>query len=217
MLRILKTELSYFIVPLLGITLLTLFFTICAAINFQIFINIEFLHKYSWAILLGLGSYAIVFFIWMNRVIEKHEMIISLLPRTNRNKSFNRWIFAVLPFVVLIIYLQFIHFFLNEYWNVHIGRISAQIGFLSMALSAIFITRDLWFVKHEKDDLYKYLIGLLVFFMAAAGAIFIIYIFNYTLVEPLYFYQEELMFLIWGILISSISLISYKNRKNYLE
>jgi hypothetical protein len=166
---------------------------------------------------IGLGSYGIVFILWSQRVKEKHERMIYLLPISLNSKRWGRWIFAILPFLFVMIYIQTLHFFLSEDWNVHVGRISAQIGFLSMALASIFIIRDYWFIANNKGDLYKIIVATLIITVSTLGAIFITKIFSYDIFPPLYIHQEELMFFVWGIIISSIALLFYSKRKNYLE
>jgi len=217
MYRLIKSEIDYFKIPLTGILLLLLLFTVFSLGNIKLFAQIVFLKKYFWSMIVGLGSYGLVFFLWMQRVKEKHERMLFLLPTEMKIKGSSRWIFAVLPFTLVMVYIQILHFFLSDDWNLHIGRISVQIGFLSMALAAIFIVRDFWFLKSNKSEMYKIFIGTVIFILAAIGAIIITRIFSYDIVPPLYIHQEELKFFLWGILISSLSLIIFRRRKNYLE
>ena len=217
MLKLIKNECNYFKAPLAAILLLLLIFTFAAFNNIQLFNQIPFLKKYLWSMIIGLGAYGIVFFLWMQRVKENHERILFLLPTSLKVKKWSRWLYAIIPFTLVMIYIQILHFFLPEIWKVHIGRISAQIGFLSMALASIFIVRDIWFVKAGDSQLYKILIGIIIFAVTAAGALLIIVIFNYDIVVPLYIHQEELFFFLWGIIVSAISLITYEKRKAYLE
>lgn len=217
MIRLLKTEIGYFKAPLWGIVILLLVFTIFALNSIELFGNIVFLKKYLWSMVIGLGSYGLVFVLWMQRVKERHEQIHSLLPLSLKTKKWSRWIFAIMPFTLAMLYIQATHIFLSSEWVVHVGRISAQIGFLSMALASMFIVRDIWFVKTGRNASYKILVASIVVIIAVIGTLLIMQFFNYNIVGPLYIHQEELMFFIWGILISAFSIITYGKRKEYLE
>jgi hypothetical protein len=83
---LIKIELKYFKIPLFVIVLLLLLFTIYAINDVQVFSDIEFLGKYFWSMVIGLGSYGIVFILWSQRVKEKHERMIYLLPISLNSK-----------------------------------------------------------------------------------------------------------------------------------
>jgi hypothetical protein len=217
MLRIIKTEMDYFKVPLAAILVLLMFFTLFAFNDIQVLSKNDFFKKYFWSMIIGLGSYGIVFLLWMQRVKEKHERIMALLPISLKTKKWSRWIFAVLPLTTAFIYIQLLHPFLPENWKIHVARISAQIGFLSMALASILIIRDIWFIISTRRELFKIFTGAVIIIFTAMGAFIITFIFNYDIVEPLYVHQEEFFFFLWALLISLSSLITYGMRKNYLE
>jgi hypothetical protein len=217
MYKLIKYEILYNKQSLLLLAVLTMTFTLFALINIVIFKEIYFLEKYSWSALVGLGAYGIVFYIWSLRVKEKREIYHCLLPVALKKVSIGRWIWAILPFVTVLIYLQLLHFILSDSWQVHIGRISAQIGFLSMFLAALFITRDIRFIIKKKNDWAFLSVGFFIFLITALGAILIIMLFNYEIVKPLYMHDEELLFFIWGLFISAWSTKLFVERRSYLE
>ena len=84
-----------------------------------------------------------------------------------------------MPFTLVMAYIQILHFFLSAEWTVHVGRVSAQIGFLSMALAGIFVVRDIWFVRTGRNVSYKIIAASVVVIIAVIGAILIMNFFNY--------------------------------------
>jgi hypothetical protein len=166
MYRLIKIELNYFMTPLLTIIVLLLAFTLFALGDIKLLSDVVFLRKYSWSMIIGLGSYGLVFILWAQRVKEIHERMIYLLPVSINSKRWGRWIFAILPFSLVVIYIQLFHFFLPDEWNLHIGRISAQIGFLSMALACIFIIRDYRFIEQAACDIRKLLVAAFIILIA---------------------------------------------------
>ena len=217
MYKLIINEIRYFKLSLILVGLLLLIFTIFALSNTLIFQQVFFLKKFFWSMIVGLGTYGLVFFIWMQRVKEKHERIHNLLPVTNRKKSLNRWLFAILPFSLTLIYVQLLQFFLTEDWIISVGRISAQIGFLSMALASMFLVRDLWFVKINHGELFRIFIGAIIIMIATLGAIGITQVFSYKNIKPFYVHEEELLFFVWGLIISAATIFAYRKRKSYLE
>ncbi|MDX1699809.1 MAG: hypothetical protein R3250_04275 [Melioribacteraceae bacterium] len=217
MFKLIKNEIEYFKIPLLAILFLLSMFTLFALYDIELFSDVEFLKKYLWSMIIGLGSYGLVFILWSQRVKENHERMIYSLPIKINSKRWSRWIFAILPFVFVMVYIQILHFMLSGDWTLHVGRISAQVGFLSMALAGIFIVRDFWFVKQNKGHGYKIFSGSVIFIIAVLGEIVINRIYSYNIITPFYIHQEELMFFTWSILFSSFSLVLYSKRKSYLE
>lgn len=217
MYRLIKIELEYFKVPLFAIVLILLSFTYFALNDIRLFSEIDFLKKYFWSMVVGLGSYGLIYYLWTQRVREKHERMIYLLPISLNSKKWSRWIFAVLPYLFVMIFIQILYSFLPEDWNQQIGRISAQVGLLSMALAGIFIIRDYWFTEQQRGESFKVVVASAIILIAAIGAVAIIRISSYDIIPPIYIYQEEMMFFVWGIIISSMALLFYVKRKNYLE
>jgi hypothetical protein len=212
--KIFLSELEYHI-KLLGIVLLLISaFTLSAIFNFQVFTTLEFLRKYFWAIFVGLGTYLLVYLIWMQRTKEIREQLMFKLPVSAAKIAILRWIFAAVPFLFVMIFIQILQLFLNEEWNIQIGRISGQLGFLAIFLSILFISRDLLFVI--KNSVHRTIIMLLGSVLGVFGIVAIIKFASYELAFPLYIHWEELLFFLWGIFISLGSIFTYQIRKSYL-
>ena len=215
--QIVKAEIAYNKSLLLLLLLLTIIFTVCAVINLKIFNDSYFLGKYFWSIVIGLGSYLLIYIIWALRVKEKRERLQILLPVGIKRLAAGRWLFGILPFLFVFIYLEFNRTFIPPEWFVFIDRIYSQLSLLLIFLVTLGIARELWYANKSKYDLKKLL-------LSASICIIIIFIsfliVNYSAkFDPVLSGRriDEVIFIFWGIFLSIFFLIIYIKRKSFLS
>jgi uncharacterized membrane protein YqjE len=106
MITLIKTEVKYFGLQLVLILLLLLAFTAFSLNDIKIFVQIYFLKTYFWSAIIGLGVYGLVFIIWSIRKKEMRERVHALIPMSVKSISISRWLFGIIPFVLVGFYIQ---------------------------------------------------------------------------------------------------------------
>jgi len=216
MYKLLKSEIQYFKLPLAIIVLLPLIFTVFALSNILLFENIYFLKKYFWSMIVGVGTYALVFIIWSLRKKEMREREHALLPITLNNLSFFRWVFGIAPFVLIGSYIELLRNVLPSQQLIFIDRINGQLGMMFIALAAVDLVINTWIAleskRYDKRVIYSFILIVALIILSFG----IIYSVSASLIKPLGFGGEEIVFFIWGIIISVFDVFVFAKRKLYL-
>ena len=214
---IIKSEIVYAKNKINAGIFLLMAFSIFALLDIKVFEGSSFIGKYLWAIFVSFGTYILVYLIWQIRIKEKRDRYHSQLPLSVNTISTARWMFAVLPIFSVIAFLLIIQSVLNIFWQIHISRIVGQLGLFSVLLAIIFLMLDLLSIYQNKGELFKGVITFLLSTLAALGIFIVIVLTSPLLFEPIIPNKGEVLFFIWGIILSSASLIFYKRRRSILE
>jgi hypothetical protein len=216
MFRLLKSEIEYYWLFILPIILLPLSFTSFAINDVKVFTEIYFLKKYFWSALVGLGIYVFVFIILAIRKKELSERKHALIPLATNKISISRWLFGISPFVLVGLYIELHHYFLESEQKIFIDRINGQLGMMFVALVAVDLVLNSWIAleskRYDKKLIYTFLITTLL----AVLSFGVIYAVSTSLIKPFGFGGEEIFFFIWGIIISIIDAVVFTNRKSFL-
>jgi hypothetical protein len=216
MLALLKSEMKYFRFPLLVMIILPLIFTAFALSDIKTFPQVYFLKKYFWSALVGLGIYGLVFMIWSMRKKEMRERKHALTPIAVNRISFMRWLFGISPFVLVGLYIELLHGVLPFEQLIFIDRINGQLGMMFIALVAVDLVMNSWIALESKRYDKRLIYSFLLVVALATFSFGIIYSVTTSLIKPLGFGGEEIIFFIWAIIISIIDTIVFTKRKSFL-
>jgi len=216
MFKILKSEIQYFNWLMLLMVILPICFTLFAMNDILLFTKVYFLKKYFWSVLVGMGIYGLMFMIWSLRKKELRERIHYLIPVKLNNLSFVRWLLGVSPFVLIGLYIELHHGFLSSEQEIFIDRINGQLGMMFIAVAGFDFAINTWisFEVKRYDKRLLFTIGVIVLlFVLSFG---VIYAVTTSLIKPFGFGGEEIIFFLWGLLISIASGIIFTKRKSFL-
>lgn len=215
MYNILKSEIKYFLIPLLAIAMLSLAFTSFSFLNVYPFDGKYFFTKYFWSLIIGMGTYIFVFIIWSLRKKESRDFLHSKLPLKIREISLARWVFGIAPFLLIYLYLELLRFIIPEEQVPYIRRINGQLGMMFFALAAVDLVMNAWYalelVRYDIKLLYCFIIVVLLISCSAG----VVYAVSTSLIAPFYFGGEEFYFFLWGMFLSIISAFVFIQTKNY--
>ena len=215
--RLIKSEIIYFSHILLVIAGLLAAFTIFSNLNIQLFKESRFWNRYFWAALIGTGSYLLVYIIWNQRIRERRDRFHALLPVKTRYIASARILFGLFPVIFVSLYLLILDSISVNNSSGDISRSFAQLGLSFIFLVIILILFDSRFIFKSKDKdstpLQLFIIGILLVVISFA-AVFLIGIPLYKL---LFNKGEEIIFYIWGIILSIVSKIIYEKRKSFIN
>jgi len=212
MLKILKAEINYFMIPLIAIALLPLSFTIFTAADIHAFLGFNFFEKYFWSLIFGFGTYGFVFIIWTLRKKEVRDRLHSTLPVSLNQTAIIRWLFGIAPFILIWIYLELLRNVIPEDQTIFINRINAQMGLMFIALASFdFIINSDNSITNGRY--IKILLISLALIFSSLGVIFLVTI---SVIPRFPFGGGEFYFTFWGLVISVISMLIFTNRKSFL-
>ncbi|NOX17506.1 MAG: hypothetical protein GXO87_04390 [Chlorobi bacterium] len=230
MLKILMAEIKYFKLPLLVIFALPLIFTVAALNDILLFEQVYFLKKYFWSVFVGLGTYALIIIIWSLRKKEIRERVHAALPVSVGKLAVGRWIFAVSPFLIVGFYVELLRCFIPVRQIIFIDRINGQLGMLFLALAAVDLAMNSWSaLEFKRYDKRLFFTGLISAALLISG-FGVIYLASASIIQPLspsgdeniFLIQpqtsggEEILFFVWGTVLSVIDLFVFKKRKSFL-
>jgi hypothetical protein len=216
MFKLLKFEIKYYWLFILPIILLPLSFTSFAMNEVKVFTEIYFLKKYFWSALVGLGIYIFVFIIWALRKKELRERKHALIPLARNKISISRWLFGISPFLVVGLYIELHHYFLESEQQIFIDRINGQLGLMFIALIALDLVQNSWIALETKRYVKRIINSVLIVIALAALSFGVIYAVSTSMIKPFGFGGEEIFFFLWGIILSLIDAIIFTQRKSFL-
>jgi hypothetical protein len=164
----------------------------------------------------GMGTYALVFTIWSYRKKELRERAPITAPLNLNQISIVRWIFGIAPFILVGFYIEAIRNILPEQQLIFIERINGQLGMMFIFLVATDLVINAWFALGNKRYDKRLLYSLALIIILLLLSVLIIYTVSASLIKPLGFGGEEVLFFIWGIILSIFDLIIFKKRKFFL-
>ena len=154
--------------------------------------------------------------IWAERAKELRDRQFALLPIGRKRVTLTRFITAILPFIVLPVYIELAGNIINNKWFVHIERISGQLGLLFIFILMLSIIMDLRFHFLAKNMKYKSIIIVSVFVSLSIMSIGIIYMVTTSILPPLPVGEGWIYFYMWGLLITTIAGLVFYKRESFL-
>lgn len=144
-------------------------------------------------------------------------LIIALLPLEKKRVTLIRFITAILPFIVLPVFLEISGNIIDDKWFVHIERISSQLSLLFIFIVMLSIIMDLRFHFLAKNSKDKSVINVSVFVILSIISIGIIYLVTTSILPPLPVGEGWVYFYMWGLLITTIAGFVFYKRESFLS
>jgi hypothetical protein len=217
MYKLFKSEIEYFILPVIIVVMLPLSFTFVALNDVKVFTEIYFLKKYFWSTVIGLGIYGLVFIVWSIKKKELRERAHALIPMSVKSISISRWLFGIIPFVFVGFYIELLRRVLPSEQIVFISRINGQLGMMFIALVGIDLIINSWYALgakiYDKRIVYIVLITIVVLLLSFG----VVYSVTNALLKPLSFGDGEIYFFLWGIILSITDAFVFTKRKTFLS
>ena len=120
---IIKSEIEYNIYWIVLALALPVSFTIFGLNDIRFFEETPFLKKYFWNIYVSFVFYLAIILIWSIRAKEKRDRLIALLPHKKSYIAFTKFLMVVIPYVVLICYIELTRLVIPENWHEYIGKV----------------------------------------------------------------------------------------------
>jgi len=210
---ILKSEIKYFQFLLGMILSLVLVFAAFAITNTKDFFRIEFFDRFAWSIFVGLGTYFLVFAIWINRYKESRDRLHFMLTINKMKVSLTRWFFGISPFIITWIMLELLRFFVPVDFLLYIDGVIAQLGLLFIFI----VTFDIMLNYTNGFVKTKFWLTVLVTGIIVTLSVFIIYLVTYSFIPPFIIGGSEFYFMAWGFLISIFDIYVFYNRETFIR
>jgi len=214
---LITSEIKYNLYNWILIAALPVSFTLMGWLDIKVFQNIEFLKKYFWSALIGLGIYVLIFSIWAERAKELRDRHLALLPLEKRKVTLIRFFTAILPFIILPVYLELARYIINNSWFEHIERIPGQLGLLFIFIAMLSIIMDLRFHFLAKNVKYKSVLIISVFIILLIMSFGIIYMVTTSILPPLPVGEGWIYFYLWGLLIAVAAGLVFYKRESFLS
>lgn len=213
MLKILKAEIEYFKIPLIAMAIPLIAFSVFASADIHLFQNGRVLKKYFWPLSIGMGTYALVFIIWIFRKKELRDRSHSVLPISLDKITFTRWLFGIAPLILIWTYLELLRNFIAADQIVFVFGINLILGFMYLFI----VSFDLILNLDENLLKYKIIINYLVAILIAVSSIIIsVLIFKTSVLPILVIVGNEFYLLAWVLLLSILDAYVSRKRKSFL-
>ena len=216
MIKILKAESQYFLIPLGAMICLPLIFTVYIMSDIILFADVYFLKKYFWSMIIGLGGYMFMFIIWAIRKKESRDRYHHTFPLTLNHITFIRWVFGVIPFLLIGIYFEILANMVPERQIIFVNRASAQLGIFFIFLVSYDLVMNITILITNKFHKHSYTILLGAIIIIISASILFIYSMSESVLKPIPPLSQEIYFFVWGFVLSLVDLSAFKNRNNYL-
>ena len=169
---------------------------------------------FNFSLLLGFS----IFQVWQNRIKEKRERHLLLLPLSKKQISACRFWFTVIPFIIIVFYFFSVNLMANIIFQVKLTTPAMAFGLIFVFISATIFIRDAWFSYWDLGER----VG--VVFLHAIIVLAPLFYFLYTLqinqgsrISTWDLPYSNIQFFILGLAIMGATIFSYQKRKNYLS
>jgi hypothetical protein len=145
------------------------------------------------------------------------ERVHALIPMSVKSISISRWLFGIIPFVLVGFYIELLRRVLPSEQIVFISRINGQLGMMFIALVGIDLIINSWYAlgakRYDKRIVYIVLITIVVLLLSFR----VVYSVTTALLKPLSFGDGEIYFFFWGIILSITDAFVFTKRKTFLS
>jgi len=218
--KLIKSEFKYNWYYLFIVIISFIAYTVFALMDFQLLRSPEFEIDY-WGGIYSIVLYAFLISVWGTRLKEKRIRYHSLLPISQKQNSLSRFWFAAIPFVVIIVYLIFVHLILIDAWHSETGSLIGQIGVTLILFAGFIRGRDDWFSYWEFGKRFRAaFVTVLIIQIVVVVIFFVMQDLNRGLIDVFgndAFHYATLIFVILGYTILILSVYSYSKRRIYLS
>ena len=215
MCKLLKSELTYNRYLLIALLSLPIIYTFFLAVDVAPFESNRFLGKYFWSGFIGLGTYLLIYVMWVQRIKENRDRLHSIIPVSIKQNARSRTLLGLLPFTVIVLYTLLIHFLVLTDQSDQTKRIFAQLGFMFIFLAHLLIWRDLWAGYSYKSETRKLLLVVSTAILMMVASIVALFFILIPLVDGIFTMSHEIIFMCWGLILCGISFFVFIKADNY--
>ncbi len=220
--ELVKSELKYYRIAFLALIFLTIVFQI-----FEFFVlktmlemdgEISALQINKWNSTFSFLLVFSFFSIWQNRIKEKRERHLLLLPLSSKELAASRFWFTLVPFLIIVSYFFLINLVTSSIWQIRLTVPSAELGIMFSLLAAYIFVRDKRFSYWNLGERIGYLLfyGVLVF-APPLILFYTIQIKHQNILSILGFPYENIQYFLLGLIVLLTTILSYQKRKSYLS
>ncbi|MFC2084519.1 hypothetical protein ACFLS9_05635 [Bacteroidota bacterium] len=181
----------------------------------MVFTEVNFLKRYFWPMIVGLGIYFSIYIIWTIRFKEGRDRLHNILPIKLHYIALIRFVFGILPVIIVFVYLELSRLFIPEEWHIFIERINGQLGLFFIFLCVLSIFIDIRFLLVRKKELFKSIAIILTGLAVVLSTGGLVHLLAINVLRPLPVGAEESYFYLWGLILSVIAAIVFYKRKSF--
>ncbi len=212
--QLLINDLKYYWFVFMMMSLPLIIFTILGLTDTYIDLNMEFINKYFWSLVIGLGSYFLIYGMHVNKYKEKHDRVLAYLPVPLKNRAIYKFAFGIFPIVSIVFFLEFLRTILPDSLNTTITRIDAQLSLLFIFLGIMSTSYDYMKCPTKKIK-HSIRSASIVIILSLLSAGFIILVGSET-IPPIVKGRDEIYFYLWGIVIAVVASVIYYRRESFV-
>ncbi len=210
---LLLVEVKYNLAFLIGLGIFFIGYTVISLFELELFTrslqDVDF-----WGGMFSFFFYLLIYVMWMIRIKEKRLRYHATLPVSQKAIAVSRMIYIASIISVSFIYIT-IQLFTIPSWAEESGSILIQLGFVFIVFVLFIIGRDLWYLNSKSKSANTLSLILVETVIISLTALIFIYVRPF-LYEISGAYAGRAVFIIWALLLTLITLHTFKNRNQYL-
>lgn len=201
------------------LAILALLYTFFNVIDFELLYNKKFEIDY-WG---GLYSFFLIIFtfsIWGTRFKEKRNRFFNTLPVSTKDLAVSRFLFATIPFSVIVLYLLIFHPVFVKTGHHESNSVLTQIGIMFALFAGFIRGRDDWFSHWSFNNRIQYAFVTAFIIQILVIIVFVTLPGTYGKLTPIFgesfYYYVKIIFYLLGFVIMITTIFSFIKRKSYL-
>jgi len=158
-----------------------------------------------------------VFSIWQNRIKEKREKQLSLLPLSYKQLAISRFWFTIIPLLIMIGYFFLVLLIANSIWQIKLTVPYGELGITFSLLAGYILMRDAWFAYPDLGEKIGIVFVGVIYLALIYTLAYTIQI-NHKSIIPIWgLPYDVIQYFILGLAIMGATIFSYRKRKSYLS
>ena len=220
--KLVKSELKYYRIAFVALVFLTIIFQLFEFFVLKTMLEMEgeisLPQINNWNSTFSFLLVFSIFSIWHNRIKEKRERHVLLLPLSNKQLSIGRFWFTIIPFLIMIGYFFIILLFTNSIWRIKLTVPSADIGIMISLLACYILIRDNWLSYSDLGEKLGAVVISGVIVLSLLGILsYSIQIKHESVIHVFGLPYDNIQYYILGLVIMLTTIFSYQKRKSYLS
>lgn len=156
------------------------------------------------------------FLIWQNRIKEKRERHLLLLPLSCKELSISRFWFMLLPFLIIISYFSLLNLVTNSIWQIELTIPIAELGIMFSLLASYVFIRDKKFSYWDLGEKIGYLFFYGILVLTPLFILFhTIQIKHQSILPIMGLPFDSIQYFLLGLVIMYSTIFSYQKRKSF--
>ena len=207
------TEIRYNLPFLFGLGVFFIGYTIISVFDMQLFTrslqDIDF-----WGGLFAFFYYLLIYVMWMVRIKEKRLRLHSTLPVSQGVIGASRMVFIASVITLSFVYITILLIAVPS-WSEESGSILAQLGFVFIVFALFIIGRDIWYLDSAKRS--GNIVSMIIIEMIIISLTALIFIYARPFLYDISgAYAGRAVFIIWAFLLTILTSVTLKKRKQFL-